>query len=407
MVGNRKFRILTVNSGSSSLKFSLYEMGESEALVLSGRIERIGLRGGLFYIKNANDEILVEQHREFPDHDAAIKVLFDWLHDYAPGQSLDAAGHRVVHGGSQYNEPQLISPELVTTLKAIIPLAPDHLPHELKAIKAVSQYFPTLKQVACFDTAFHRHMPKIAQLYPLPKYLWQERVIRYGFHGLSYEYIMNELRDKAGIEVASGRVIIAHLGNGASMTAIHRGKSTDTTMGFTPAGGLMMSTRSGDLDPGVILYLLAEKGFSASTLNQIVNQQAGLIGVSGVSSDMRDLLMKAAENAHAAEAVELFCYQAKKFLGAFVAVLGGLDTLIFTGGIGENAPSIRWRICKDMGFLGIHLDSDRNDASAPIISHEQSSISVWVMKTNEELMVARHTYKLLQREAGTEKDQGF
>jgi acetate kinase len=398
-MGDGQFlRILTINSGSSSLKVAMYHMGRSETLVLSGSIERIGLRASLFHIRDADGETLTQEHLDLPDHDAALKTLFEWLQGHAPGQDLDAVGHRVVHGGAQYNQPHLITPELVATLKELVPLAPDHLPHELKAIEAVSRSYPALKQVACFDTAFHRHMPQIAQIYALPRHFWHEGLMRYGFHGLSYEYIMQELRREAGPEVAEGRVVIAHLGNGASMAAVLGGKSVDTTMGLTPTGGLVMSTRSGDLDPGVILYLLEEKGMRPSTLNDLLNQHAGLLGVSGTTPDMKDLLSQEKENPHAADAVDLFCYQAKKYLGALAAVLGGLDTLIFTGGIGENAAPVRWRICQDMEFLGIRLDPSRNDANAPIISRSDSPASVRVMRTDEELMIARHTYALAYRQ---------
>jgi acetate kinase len=398
-MGDGQFlRILTINSGSSSLKVAMYHMGRSETLVLSGSIERIGLRASLFHIQDADGETLIQDHLDLPDHDAALKTLFQWLQEHAPGQDLDAVGHRVVHGGAQYNQPHLITPELVATLRELVPLAPDHLPHELKAIEAVSRSYPALKQVACFDTAFHRPMPQVAQIYALPRHFWHEGVMRYGFHGLSYEYIMQELRREAGPEVASGRVVIAHLGNGASMAAVLGGKSVDTTMGLTPTGGLVMSTRSGDLDPGVILYLLEEKGMRPSTLNDLLNQHAGLLGVSGTTSDMKDLLSQEAQNSHAADAVDLFCYQAKKYLGALAATLGGLDTLIFTGGIGENAAPVRWRICQDMEFLGIRLDASRNDANAPIISRSDSPASVRVMRTDEELMIARHTFTLASRQ---------
>jgi acetate kinase len=372
--------------------------------MLSGRIERIGVTPSLFHAKSADGVILVEQQLDLPDHDAALKVLFDWLQKYAPAPNFDVVGHRVVHGGNQFKQPHLVTPDLIRLLTDLFPVDPDHLPHELKAIQAVSRYYPRLKQVVCFDTAFHRHMPKVAQLYALPRYLWDEGIIRYGFHGLSYEFIMQELTTEAGAKVANGRTIIAHLGNGASMAAVHHTRGVDTTMGFSPTGGLVMSTRSGDLDPGIILHLLQGKGLTPSQVNDMVNLKAGLLGVSGISSDMKDLLDKEEKKPHAAEAVDLFCYQAKKFLGAFAAVLGGLDTLVFTGGIGENAPSIRWRICKDMGFLGIHIDPIRNDANASIISDKKSSITVRVMKTNEELMIARHTHKLLQRKTAIETE---
>jgi acetate kinase len=389
------FRILTINSGSSSLKLALYHMEQAETPALSGSLERIGLRTGLFHVKDAAGETLVERHLDLPDHDAALKALFEWLQDYAPGQDLDAVGHRVVHGGPNYRKPEVITPDLIATLNSLIPLAPDHLPHELQAIRSIRRAFPDLTQVACFDTAFHRHMPRLAQVYALPRHLTHEGILRYGFHGLSYEYIVRALQSQVGAAVANGRVIIAHLGNGASMAALRGGRSVDTTMGFTPMGGLVMSTRSGDLDPGVILYLIEEKGMRPPTVSDMLNQRAGLLGVSGMSSDMKDLLDNEAKNPQAAEAIDLFCYQAKKYLGALSAVLGGLDILIFTGGIGENAPVIRQRICTDMKFLGIDLDADRNAANAPIISRSSSPVTVRVMKTDEELMIAQHTQDLL------------
>jgi acetate kinase len=395
MSGKEYLRILTINSGSSSLKVAVYHMGQDERRVLSGSIERIGLRASLFDIKDAQDKTIIEEHRDLPDHDAALKTFFEWLQNQASGQDLDAVGHRVVHGGPKHRRPQLITPELLEALREVVPLAPDHLPHELKAIRWVSRSYPNMKQAACFDTSFHRHMPQVAQMYALPRHFRHEGLIRYGFHGLSYEYIMQELRSEAGAETASGRVLIAHLGNGASIAAVRDGISVDTTMGFTPTGGLVMSTRSGDLDPGVLLYLLEEKRMRPASVNDLVNEHAGLLGVSGTSSDMKDLLGQEPDNAHAAEAVSLFCYQAKKYLGALAAALGGLDTLIFTGGIGENAPVVRWRICEGLEFLGIRLDASRNDANARVISQEGSPTVVRVIKTDEELMIARHTCVLI------------
>jgi acetate kinase len=347
---NKLYRILTINSGSSSIKFSLYQMRRTEGKTLTGQIERIGQSGGFFYAKGIDGKSLIEQHLDLLDHSVALKVLLEWLKGNALGQDLDAVGHRVVHGGSKYTYPQLITQELLTELRRLSPFAPEHLPRELDAIGAVRRFYPTVKQVACFDTAFHRSMPQVAQIYSLPRYLWDEGVLRYGFHGLSYEYIVGELAQKMGSDVANGRIIIAHLGHGSSMAAVHNEKGIDTTMGFTPTGGLVMSTRSGDLDPGVILYLLEEKGLTISQVKEIVNRKAGLLGVSGTSSDMKDLLEQENEDPRANLAIELFCYQAKKFLGALVAILGGLDTLVFTGGIGENAPAVRWRICD--GLVG-------------------------------------------------------
>ncbi len=389
-------RILTVNSGSSSIKFSLYRMGRQEELVSSGSVGGIGFASGFFHLKDDEGRTLIEKKLVLPDHGAALREITGWLE--TAGGDIDAVGHRLVHGGSAYAEPHLITAELLAALDGLIPFAPDHLPHEINAVKEFGRFYPGLKQVACFDTAFHRTMPKVAQLYALPEEVRRHGVVRYGFHGLSYEYLLGELRREAGTEAGGGRVIIAHLGNGASMAAFRGGRSMDTTMGFTPAGGLVMSTRSGDLDPGVLIYLLKDKGMDITAVNRLVNKEAGLIGVSGTSSDMKDLLDSERKDPRAADAVELFCYQAKKFLGALTAVLGGLDTLVFTGGIGENSPVIRERICRDAEFLGIRLDSGRNEANRTVISADGSPVTVRVMKTNEELMIARHTYGLIRQQ---------
>ena len=394
-------RILTINSGSSSVKVGLYEIGESEKLVLSGGLKRIGLRSGVFRIDDPEGQALVDEHHDFPEHLSALQRLLDWLKSHQPEKTLDAVGHRIVHGGPNYNQPQRITPSLMTELNDLVAMAPDHLPHEIKAIQATRRYYPDLPQVACFDTAFHRHMPQLAQLYALPRHYLHEGLIRYGFHGLSYEYILQEFRKEAGDAAANGRVIVAHLGNGASMAAIQEGQSIDTTMGFTPAGGLVMSTRSGDLDPGVPVYLLEEKGLRPSGLNDLVNQHAGLLGLSGISSDMRDLIDQEDREPHARQAVDLFCYQASKYLGALAAALGGLDTLIFTAGIGENAPVVRQRICQNLSFLGIRLDEAQNAANAAIISQADAPVTVRVMRTDEDLMIARHTGALIRNDKAT------
>jgi acetate kinase len=388
-------RILTINSGSSSIKFSLYDRGTEETLMLSGNISGIGTARGRFNVNSSDGVVRTEGERQFPNHVEALSVLMAWLGESAEGRTLDAIGHRLVHGGSAYIKPNLIDAQLLAALDTLIPFAPDHLPHEIEAIGVCARFYPGARQVACFDTAFHRTMPGKAQRYALPEEVQRHGVLRYGFHGLSYEYVLGELRNIAGAQAADGRVIIAHLGNGASMGAFQNGKSMDTTMGFTPAGGLVMSTRSGDLDPGVIVYLLKDKGMDAASLNRMVNKEAGLLGVSGTSSDMQELLGLEREDPRAAAAVELFCYQAKKFLGALAAALGGLDTLIFTGGIGEHAAQVRERICEGLDFLGIHLDKERNIGKKPVISHDDGPVAVRVMKTNEELMIARHTYRLI------------
>jgi acetate kinase len=382
--------ILCVNSGSSSLKFALYRMGtEPEALIVRGAVERIGLAGGRLWVRNADRKPLTEGYEDFPDHTAALRGL----HEAAEALRLppsDAIGHRVVHGGPDHTRPERVTPELVETLRELVAFAPLHLPSEILCIEATLRRFPNRPQVACFDTAFHRHMPERAQRFPLPRALWEEGVRRYGFHGLSYEYIVEMLGD-----ATAGRIIVAHLGNGASMAAIKDGQPIDTTMGFTPTGGLMMGTRTGDLDPGILLYLINEKRYDARQLARLVNHEAGLLGVSGISSDMKTLLDKRASDPHAAQAVELFCYQLRKTIGALAAALGGLDTLVFTGGIGERAAPVRWEVCRGLECLGVRLDAQRNEASADAISTPQSPCTVQVIPTQEDLMIARHTRRLI------------
>lgn len=386
-------RILTINTGSSSLKAALYDLDDEERLKVQALVERIGLSGGHMRVSDAAGATLLDEARHLPDHAAALEALFSWLQQHQLADGLDGIGHRVVHGGSQYSAPHLIDAALLKTVRDLIPIDPEHLPQAVSTIEAAQRMYPDTPQVACFDTAFHRSMPRVAQIYALPRQLQDEGVLRYGFHGLSYEYIIQALRatDPAAAE---GRVIIAHLGNGASMAAVRKGASVETTMGFSPTGGLVMGTRSGDLDPGVLLYLLQAQGMDAARVNQLVNHQAGLLGVSGTSADMRDLLSREATDPCAAEAIALFCYQARKFVGALAAALGGVETLIFTGGMGERSATIRQRICAGLEFLGITLHTQRNEAHAPIIS-DGGNVVVRVMKTNEDLMIARHTYHLL------------
>ena len=382
--------ILTINSGSSSLKFSVYDMSRSEEALLSGEFKRIGLSHSVFHVEGEDQEI------DLPDHDVALRWLFGWLANHGPGIKLDAVGHRLVYGGPEHHKPELITPVLENDLKKLIPFAPDHLPEELRAIEAVKNVYSSLPQVVCFDTAFHWQSPRIAKLFPLPRHYWNEGLRRYGFHGLSYAFIVQELAREDG--TAGGRTIVSHLGNGASMAAIRNGCPVDTTMGMTPSGGLMMGTRSGDLDPGAVFFVANEES-SLAVAKTVLNEKAGLLGVSEISSDMQDLLGKETIDSRAAEAIDLFCYQARKFLGSLVAVLGGLDTLVFTGGIGEHAPSVRSRICEGLEFIGIRLDSRLNNASAGVISTEESEVQVRVMKTDEEIMIARYTNDLIGKYA--------
>ena len=299
----------------------------------------------------------------------------------------------MVHG-MKHTEPERITSKLLAALRHITPYDPEHLPREIALIEAFRGRHPKLPQVACFDTAFHRSMPRVAKLLPIPRRYAAKGVERYGFHGLSYAYLMEELR-RLDPAAARGRVILAHLGNGASLAAVRGGKSIDTSMGFTPTAGLVMSTRSGDLDPGLAYYLARSERMSAAKFNRMVNHESGLLGVSGASSDLRDLCAKAATDVRAAEAVELFCYQVKKWIGAYAAALGGLDTLVFSAGIGENAPLIRKRICDGLGFLGVALDAKRNAKHGPLISQDAASVRVRVIRTDEELMIARSVSRLL------------
>ena len=403
MIAEIASRIVCINAGSSSLKAALYDVGAGERLVLSALAERIGLPDGRVRISDADGNSLADEVRPLPDHGAALEALLAALPREHRASGLAGVGHRVVHGGARYTAPVPITDEVIESLRGLVVIDPDHLPQAIGAIEAVARAQPELPQVACFDTAFHRRMPRVAQLYALPRALLDAGVVRYGFHGLSYEYVVQELR-RLDEREANGRLVVAHLGQGASMAAIRGGTGLDTTMGFTPTGGLVMGTRSGDLDPGVMLHLLQQRGMSSAALNDLVNKESGLLGVSGTSSDMRDLLEWERTDPRAAEAVDLFCYQARKLLAGLVAALGGIDTLVFTGGIGEHAAEIRRRICAGLEFLGVRLDAERNVPHAPIISREGGPVRVRVIRTNEELMIARHTRAVLAQEHGGRRD---
>lgn len=394
MANQQTPRLLTLNVGSSSLKAALYRLGPAETVELRVSAERIGMPNSTLRVVDAQRSVLLDRADPLPNHAAALEVLFAWLRAEGLDEGLLAIGQRVVQGGSQYTAPTLITDEVVGVLRKLVPLDTEHLPQALEVIENVQRAYPTLPQVACFDTSFHRQMPRVAQMYPLPRDLWEAGVVRYGFHGLSYEYILQELR-ALDAAAADGRLVIAHLGAGASMAAVHQGVGVDTTMGLTPTGGLVMSTRSGDLDPGVLIYLLEARRLDPAALNRLVNKQAGLLGVSGTSADMQRLLEQEATDPHAADAVALFCYQARKLLGALVAALGGLDTLVFTAGIGEHSAVIRARICAGLEYLGLQVDPDRNSTHAPIVSSDASRVVVRVIPTNEDLMIARHTHRLI------------
>ena len=387
--------ILTINRGSSSLKAALYTLGDGERLIARGLLDRIGLPGGKFQMADADGNLLEDRDLDLVHPEAAVQVLFDWLDEHHGKGEIRAAGHRIVHGGPRYRTPQRITPEMLAELRRLAPYNPVHLPVEIAAIEAVAHRVPNLPQVACFDTAFHRTLPEAARIFALPRRFAEQGIYRYGFHGLSYEYVVEELGKGRCEATGQDRLIIAHLGNGASMAAVHCGLCIDTTMGFTPTGGLVMGTRSGDLDPGVLLYLLTQEKLTPEELGDAVNRDGGMLGISGVSSDMRELMQQAQSNPAAALAVEVFCYQARKFIGALTAALRGLDTLVFTAGIGERAASVREEICAGLDCIGVRLDRERNARNEMVISAEDSSVRVLVMKTNEELMIARHTQRVL------------
>jgi len=386
--------LLTINGGSSSIKFALYQVGEPLQRRLYGKIDRIGLSGTNLTFNDPTGNQQGSHSIAASDHRSAANVLIDWLVDQDGFASVVALGHRVVHG-MKHIQPEIVTQALLDELHRIRPYDPDHLPREIELIEAFRRRHPKLPQVACFDTAFHHTMPRVARLLPIPRRFDARGVQRYGFHGLSYAYLMEELARVAGANVAQGRVILAHLGNGASLAAVQGGKSIDTSMGFTPTSGLPMSTRSGDLDPGLAPYLARTEQITAKQFYEMINHESGLLGVSEISSDMRDLLAQEAADVRAAEAVALFCYQAKKWLGAFAAALGGLDTLVFSAGIGENCPSIRARICDGLSFLGIELNEARNAESAPLISTDAGRVAVRVIRTDEELMIARSVCRML------------
>lgn len=356
--------------------------------VLDGKIERIGLSGTRLRFSDASHIEPVSLEVDIPADNSVASFLIDWLEQQVGLAQLSAVGHRVVHG-MKHTEPERISAALLDELRSISDYDPAHLPREIELIEAFGQRYPQLPQLACFDTAFHRNMPRVARLLPIPRRFDAVGIQRYGFHGLSYAYLMQALVQRAGSQVARGRVILAHLGNGASLTAVRDGQSIDTSMGFTPAGGLVMGTRSGDLDPGVAWYMMQKEQLSSKQFNHLINYESGLLGISETSPDMRDLLLQEAHDVRAAEAVELFCYQIKKWIGAFSAAMGGLDTLVFTGGIGERAPVVRARICSELKFLGIEIEDSTNVQNADVISTESGRVTVHIIQTDEELMIAK------------------
>ena len=391
--------ILTINGGSSSIKFAQFEAHGLLPRILKGSIDRIG-SAATFAVESRDRSDSFSRSVTAPDHAAAVGILMEWVADGR--DELAAVGHRVVQGGPNFSEPQPVTTGMIEELRRLSPFDPEHLPQEIQLVEAIGAKLPDLPQVLCFDTAFHRDMPRRATQLPIPRRYESLGIRRYGFHGLSYTYLMQELARLRDPHAAHGRVVLAHLGSGASLAAVRDGRCVDTTMGFTPTGGLMMGTRSGDLDPGVLIYLAESERMDAPEFRRMLNHESGLKGVSDTSADVRDLLKCMAEDARAAEAIGLFCYLAKKAIASFAGALGGVDTLVFAGGIGENSPEIRARICDGLGFLGIALCAGDNARNADVISAESTrAVTVRVIRTDEESVIAQLTTQVLDdRSAG-------
>jgi len=389
---DRDAYLLTVNAGSSSIKLAVFAADDPAKKLFEASIANIGESPATVMVDGQAEPT------EASDHAAAASVLLQAFTDRFSAAHVVAIGHRVVHGGPKYHAAQLVSDELLADLHTLIPFDPGHLPVELQLIKTFQQLVQGARQVVCFDTAFHHNLPTRARTLPVPRHLQAEGVRRYGFHGLSYAFILEELRHVEGDAAASGKVIIAHLGSGASLAALLGGKSIDTTMSMTPASGIAMSTRSGDLDPGLALYLSRSIGYDAEQFNEMVNFKSGLLGISETTADMEKLLAMEPDDERAKDAVDIFCYHVKKSIGGLSAALGGLNTLVFTGGMGENAPKIRERICEGLDFLGVALDGARNQQHARLISSDGSRVGVHVIHTDEAVTIARETVKLIKQQ---------
>ncbi|KTD66913.1 Acetate kinase (Acetokinase) [Legionella steelei] len=384
--------ILVINSGSSSIKFSLFACQQKLNLLYHGEIEGL-FESPYLTILNATHAHIFKQKIVSQGHEAGLKSFFDWFEQLSNSMTLTAVGHRVVHGGMYFFHPTLVTDEAMKTMASLNPLAPLHQPHNLEAIRIIKTIYPKLPQVACFDTTFHRTQEKLATLFAIPRKLTDEGVLRYGFHGISYEYIASVMTQHMG-ETGNKRVIVAHLGNGASMCAMYQCQSVATSMGFTALDGLMMGTRCGRIDPGVILYLIQEKKYSPKEMEHLLYKESGLLGVSGISNDVRELLANSDVNAQ--EAIDLFCYRAALEVGSLSTALKGCDALVFTAGIGENAAIIRKKICEQLSWLGIKINDQANEMNSVIISDNESKIRVSVIPTNEEYMIAKHTWNIVE-----------
>lgn len=386
--------ILTINTGSSSIKFAIYRCGEGEELHSRGEISQIGSPEGVFSLSK-NDKV-THQQGTYSNHEQAFQKLTEWLQQESSELSISAIAHRVVHGGQYYHRPVLIDSSVIDRLKNLIEYDPLHMTSEVMGIQLCNELYPEATQVACFDTAFHHTLPQVAHTLPLTHQLIKSGVRKYGFHGLSYEYIQQTLEKDISFDEANGKLIIAHLGSGASIAALKEGKSTDTSMSFTSNSGLVMSTRCGDIDPGLLMYLIDSNLIQVSNLRSLLNSDSGLKGISNGYGDMKLLLEREGRDPDAKLAIEIFCYTIRKYIGAYAAALEGIDTLVFTGGIGEHSAPIRNRICSHLTFLGIDLDEEKNRHHQRLISSDRSHVNVRVIPTNEELMIARHANSLMR-----------
>lgn len=389
--------LLVINPGSSSVKAMAYDESELEKALNSVSIEGIGTGQATLLPGSVFDENTI-QHVDAPDYITAVRLIREWLEDEMGESVISVIGYRIVHGGERYKQPTKIDGEAIEYLRSIASLAPNHMPGAIDCVEAFRAVYPEVAHVACFDTAFFSEMPKVNQTLPIPKSISEEGVRRYGFHGLSYEYLLESFQDHEGEVAARGRVILAHMGNGVSLTACRDGRPVDTTMGFTPVSGVPMSTRTGDIEPGVIFYLMREKGMTLEEISDMVTKRSGLLGISGDTSDMYHLLQHQHENESSALAVEYFCYEIKKQIGAYIAALGGVDSIIFAGGIGERSDEIRARVLEGLGFIGVVIDPERNKRNARLISGDDSSVGVHVIPTHEDIIIAKQAMALYEGE---------
>lgn len=387
--------ILTINGGSSSIKFALFEKNDAFAVVFRGAIENIGQPNGVFWVTSAGGTDDFKKNIESPDIASSVQVFCEWIRSHVHGETIVSIGYRVIHGGMKYSTPTAITDEHIEYLRSITQLDPDHMPQLIQLIESFRTRFPTVAHIACFDTAFHHDMPTVARLLPIPRKFEALGVRRYGFHGLSYTSVLEQIQQSVGADAAKGKLVFAHLGSGASLAAIVDGKSIDTSMCFTPVAGIPMGTRSGDIDPGILSYLSQSAGYDVAAIHAMVNFESGLLGMSETSSNVHELLEHENTDLRAKEALDVFCYQVKKYIGAYAAAMGGIDMLVFTGGIGERASQIRARICEKLQFLGIQLDEVKNQANEDIISSQSGRVQVRVVHVNEELIIAKQTMGVL------------